>query len=296
MNLNKILRIILTHPLNRSHRFAALLRFVKWQLCARYWGNPLVVPFIDQTRLMGRKGVVNVSGAFYLGLVELEWAGFFLHALNDQDIVYDIGANIGTYSVIAAGICGARVVAVEPVQGTFDLLMDNISLNRLHERVIAIRAAVSGDEGQLRVTDGLDAANHVAAGPTTPGQIVKAVTLDGIMQQHQLLPTALKIDVEGFESEVIRGASRFLESRSLHSVLVELRGHGARYGFNEWEIHRSLTNRGFTAVSYDPFTRMFTPHPTKDEGLGDMLYLRDVRLMQGRVKLAPKRRLVNGFL
>jgi FkbM family methyltransferase len=239
---------------------------------------------------------VNASGAFYLGLVEPEWAGFFLHALNDRDIVYDVGANIGTYSVIAAGVCGARAIAVEPVQKTYDLLMDNISINRIHDKVIAIRAAVSGQEGQLRVTDDLDAANHVDTGPTGSGRVVEAVTLDRIMLKYQWQPTTLKIDVEGFETEVLRGASQVLDSPSLQSILVELRGHGARYGFNEWEIHCSLTDRGFTPVAYDPFARVFTSHPRKPGGLGDMLYLRDVPLMQGRVKSAPVRRLVNGSL
>jgi len=73
--------------------------------------------------------------------------------------------------------------------------------------------------------------------------------------------------------------------------MIELRGHGVRYGFDESAIDRRIRSLGFTACDYDPLSRNITARRT--ENLGDMLYIRDIPKTQARVESAP-RYLING--
>jgi hypothetical protein len=65
----------------------------------------------------------------------------------------------------------------------------------------------------------------------------------------------MKIDVEGFEANVIQGAPALLVQPLLQAVLIELNGLGARYGFSDADIHARLLDFGFHPVRYEPFDR-----------------------------------------
>jgi len=75
--------------------------------------------------------------------------------------------------------------------------------------------------------------------------------------------------------------------------MIELRGHGLRYGFDERAIDKQIRSLGFTACEYDPLARDITVKSTDD--LGDMLYIRDVSKARERVASA-RRYLINGKL
>src|SRR5665811_2635102 len=79
--------------------------------------------------------------------------GFLLHMLQPDDVLYDIGANIGTYTVIGS-ICGARVVAVEPAPETYSMLLDNIHLNRIETLVKAARVGLAASESTMAFSYG----------------------------------------------------------------------------------------------------------------------------------------------
>lgn len=82
---------------------------------------------------------------------------------------------------------------------------------------------------------------------------VKVDSLDNILGGR--MPTMIKIDVEGFETEVIRGGALTFNSTSLMAVLIELNGSGQRYGFSEQAIRDSFVDRGFAPYRYNPFDR-----------------------------------------
>ena len=65
----------------------------------------------------------------------------------------------------------------------------------------------------------------------------------------------LKIDVEGFETEVISGAHSILQKQDLRCVLMELAGYGKRYGFDENALRQRMADLDFESCRYDPFTR-----------------------------------------
>lgn len=286
----RTLRHYLEHPLGRRNRGATLMRILRWQLGSRLLGAQAAVPFVDRSRLLVGTGMHGATGNVYVGLMEFEDMAFVLHLMREGDQFLDVGANVGVYSILAASR-GARVLAVEPVPDTYEQLLDNIHLNRFQERIEARRVGVGKGAGELRFSIGSGPTNHVlTAGESTDHSVTVAVdTLDAIAAGSA--PTMLKIDVEGFEANVIAGAARLLNEPSLQAVLIELNGLGARYGFNDDDIHNELLTAGFSPASYEPFARRLTPldgHRTS----GNTLYVRPSAALEQRLREAPAVRVV----
>lgn len=103
----RAVRAMLRHPLGRVSRRKTLARFVRWQVGSRLLGNAAVMPFVADAQLLVRTGMQGATGNLYVGLLELEPMGFVLHVLKRDELLLDVGANVGVYSILAAG-GGAR--------------------------------------------------------------------------------------------------------------------------------------------------------------------------------------------
>ena len=272
LRLADVLRFILNHPLNRGQRLRALGRFLRWQVGGRLAPGPVIIPFVEQTRIVARPGVMGATGIYYTGLYEFEEMAFVLHALRPGDRFVDVGAHIGAFSVLAAGAAGAECLAIEPVPASFAYLQENIALNGLSAKIRAVNAGIACQAGRLRFTTGKGAANGVVPQTSSATHFQSALQLTATIEVDVLpldaltadfAPTIIKIDVEGYEHEVIAGAAQTLADERLLAILIELRGHGARYGFDEDTIHQRLMAAGFKPYSYSP------PVYDKGKGRGD---------------------------
>jgi FkbM family methyltransferase len=147
------------------------------------------------------------------------------------DVLYDVGANIGSYTLIAAAQPAERlrVVAVEPGYASYAALCDNVALNGFGDTVTPLPVVLSdrtglADLSYRSVEPG--AAEHLPEpdGPAAYRQPVLSFRLDDLVSQIGLpAPTLLKIDVDGAEAPVLAGAPLTLASPGLRSVLVEVR-------------------------------------------------------------------------
>jgi FkbM family methyltransferase len=133
--------------------------------------------------------------------------------LGPGDIFIDVGSNIGTYTIWAAEQ-GADVIALEPAQDTFELLKGNIALNGY--RVEAIQAAAGAASGTARFTSGRDCGNRLDPAGSVE---VPVVTLDAIIGDRTV--AGLKIDVEGFELDVLLGCGRALSEQRIMLIQLE---------------------------------------------------------------------------
>lgn len=150
--------------------------------------------------------------------------------LRENDVLYDIGANIGAYALIAAkAITGpVRIVAIEPGFANFASLCENIVLNGVGERVTAL-PIVLGERtrlGSLNYADvSAGAALHTLDGEGDGGyrQAVLIYGLDDLLRTFDLpAPTLVKLDVDGSEAAVLAGARETLRRPELRSVVVEV--------------------------------------------------------------------------
>jgi FkbM family methyltransferase len=152
---------------------------------------------------------------------EAEALGAFLFQLRPDDVVWDVGASVGVFSVHAAGTA-RRVVAFEPDPATFHRLQQNVLLNGFGAKIDCRMEAVGDKAGPIGLrTDGLAGAAPSVADLGRHSGAVDAVmtTIDALVERGLPPPTVLKIDIEGAEILALRGARALLASSSAPRVL-----------------------------------------------------------------------------
>jgi FkbM family methyltransferase len=283
MLIFNILKFIYHHPFNADYRAGAILRFLKWQLNCRINPFPIIYPYTENSRLIIQKGLTGATGNLYCGLMEYEDMAFLLHFLRPGDWFVDIGANIGSYTILASAEIMANTIAIEPISSTFKHLIDNISVNQIGGKVKALNIGLGSETGKLRFTKAHDTVNHVATENEPDTLEVAVSTLDTLLAA-EVCPVLLKIDVEGFETEVLKGADNTLADPTLKAIIIELNGSGKRYGYDELAIHQKLLGFGFTPVQYHPRAKQLKQIATP--GTHNTIYVRDKEFVEARVKAA----------
>lgn len=282
------LRFLMRHPLTADRPAQALVRYLRWQVGSRIGPGPVAVAFVNDARLLVRRGMTGATGNIYTGLHEFEDMAFLLHALRAEDLFVDVGANIGSYTVLAAKVVGARVIAFEPIGSTFASLRDNIALNDVGGRVEALAACVGSSAGTVRMSANLDTVNHVLTpGASAPeaGVEVPVVSLDE--QLAGRAPFLMKIDVEGYELEVLKGAARTLANPALHAVIMEINASGERYGRGDAELEAVMREHGFGAHRYEPFERRLASQLPGQHSGANTIFVRQPDVVRGRLRSAP---------
>jgi len=288
MSLIKTIKFVTSHPLNREHKLESMLRFAKWQIGSRLVPGEIVYDWINGSKFFVKTGEHGLTGNIYTGLLEFQDMAFLLHVLRSEDLFVDVGANVGSYSILACSVVGARGVAFEPVRSAWLRLVDNMRLNRLDEKLRCINKGVGATQGHLAFSTDSDATNHVLATSEQVSSMttVEVTSLDAAL--HAESPALIKIDVEGYETAVMEGAQAILAKQSLHSVIMELNGSGERYGFDEVRVLELMFKHGFEAYSYNPLNRSLTNLAGKDLTKDNTLFIRDKSLVMERLRSSAK--------
>ena len=124
-------KLLYCHPLAKRNRFASLSRMIRWQLSTRIHPLPTVIPYIEDTSLIVERGMHGATGNYYFGLHEFSDMSILFHFLRPSDTFLDVGANIGSYTVLASGVCKAKSISLEPAPSTFEHLLKNIRHNSI---------------------------------------------------------------------------------------------------------------------------------------------------------------------
>ena len=163
--------------------------------------------------------MTGATGNIYVGLHEFTDMMLPLHFLREGDLFLDIGANVGSYTVLASGVCQAETWSFEPDPGTVRHLRRNIEINNLDGRVTVYELALGDAESEISFTIGLDTMNKVAAVGDKNVRSVRQQQLDTLIGEYQ--PVMIKMDVEGYEEEVFRGAQALLANKCLKVIELE---------------------------------------------------------------------------
>ena len=182
----------------------------------------------------------------------IDWIETFI---KPGDVLFDIGANVGAYSLVAAkfGQGKIKVYSFEPGFMTFPQLCKNVIINDCTDSIIPLQIALS-EETNLEV---FNYHNLIAGGAMhtlgpaidykgdaftpTVRQSVLAFTIDDLVERFPIpTPNHIKLDVDGIEFGILRGAKHSLESPELKSVILELEETSRESG----EITEYLTGKG----------------------------------------------------
>jgi len=162
----------------------------------------------------------------------------FKQKIGPGDIVIDIGANVGVYTLLAAKLVGTlgKVFSFEPDQIAFLNLKKNVDYNH-HNNVILIDKAVSSKTGSalFSVSNELATDNHLVKDTNSfqKNVQVKTISLDEFCERKSIKPKIIKIDIEGGEFEALKGMKNLCENNSELILFLE---------FNPKIMYREGTN------------------------------------------------------
>ena len=269
-----ISRFLSRHPLTRHELLKAWIRFAGWQIRSRLH-EEVLFPWVGGQFLAVRRGMTGATGNIYAGLHEFPDMMVVLHFLRKGDLFLDIGANVGSYTVLSAGVCQARTWAFEPDPNTMKHLKRNIAINRLDDRVLIYECALGATRDEILFTSGLDTTNKVVTGDNknTNTVLIHQERLDYITDSIYT-PNMMKIDVEGYEENVLKGSLKTVENEALKVIELET--------VSPW-IEDMLLANCFHRVYYDPFSRKL--HDQKPMALqsSNSLYVRDLSFVSARL-------------
>ncbi len=235
----------------------------------------LIVPVEDESNVVA---MVETAGRLEPGTLGVACA-----LAVEGGLAVDVGAHLGTFTVPLARRVGPRglLVAVEPTPRTAGALRRTLALNGLQDRVALHECAAGGEEGRALL--------HVAAvgshnsllplGDEDVGEIEVAVrTLDAIVPE-QRPACVVKIDAEGMELEVVRGAGRLLAESPRAGVIAEFGpSHLARVGVSVADWLGAFQAHGFAPWEIEEASGRL--RPLRQAGLDtvfslNLLWLRD---------------------
>jgi FkbM family methyltransferase len=176
--------------------------------------------------LAGKRWIVgSATHGAWLGTYEYTKQRLFARSIRRGDTIFDLGANVGFYTLIAALSTGERgkVFAFEPVPRNLDFLRRHLHHNTV-ANVEVLEAAVSDASG-LAAFETYDSPAIGRIGASGRLQ-VRTVALDELVAEGRVpAPDVIKIDIEGGELRALEGAKRILEQRH---PLIFLATHGSK--------------------------------------------------------------------
>lgn len=177
-----------------------------------------------------------------------------LHHVRPDDVFYDVGANVGTYTcLVGSALTGGEVVAFEPYPPNAERLRENVARNDVDATVLPIALSAGSGEARLSVVDTTNPGTQESTLDTDDRERNRTVTTvpvpvergDAVVRERDLAPpTVVKIDAEGAAPAVIDGFEGTLERDGCRLLCVEPHGNRA-------EIEESLGELGFD-VGYVP--------------------------------------------
>lgn len=247
--LNDRYQKIKAHPLSSKNPFLGLLRYLSFNFVQNLFPRRRVYNWINGLKFYARKGDAGIVGNIYYGLMDYEESQFLLQRLKKDDLFVDVGANVGHYTLLAAGICKANVISIEPIPDTYEKLKSNINLNNLSSRIKLLNIGLSDKKGTLYFLKNKDVMNKVTYIENVNNIKVNVSTLNSILTDKKI--TFLKIDVEGFEFFVLKGANNILKQESLKYLIIEFNGSGQYFGVSDEEVFNYIKNFNFEPVTFD---------------------------------------------
>ena len=261
----------------------------------RIRNTPLsVVSHIGRGLRMRLHGDSLLCEMLYAGSFEVETRGFFEAFLREGDCFLDVGANVGLYTLVAARIIGrtGHVHAFEPCTTTFARLRENVRLNRL-DNVSCHQVALSHENACAELTlakDGFDAWNSLGRpymGEAAGRETVTTVTLDAFVREHGLAGrvTAIKIDVEGWENQVLAGAEELLAADDAPILCIEFTEEAAQLSDSSCAaLYERLERLGYRMYSVGPKRDDLQPFPARaDFPNVNLLATKDLAAVQARL-------------
>lgn len=248
---------ILNHPCNKGSKLTAFARIIWWKLNQLLFHMPAVVQMTHEAKCLCYPESSYGGMVVYTRFPEYHDMNFIYKMVRPGDIFFDIGASIGTYSLIAASkISSGKVYAFEPTASSLNILNQNILLNNFEAKIEVVAKVASDIDGYEFFALCKDSEeNHIcySAGKREGGELeIASVRLDTFVSECRLsYVDIVKIDVEGAEYKVLQGLEAYLTCGKVGTLLIELNPNSRLFGVRPSDIFQFLGIRGYAMYHFE---------------------------------------------
>jgi len=223
-------------------------------------GRVFLVKNSDGNLMTARPSLYDDVVALFGRIEEKKIETLFADECRQGSTILDVGAHIGRYVLLAADRVGmsGKVIACEPHPANFSILLRNIELNR-HTNVIPKNVALSAEDGVAQLSLGDDSGLHSIVynqESTSREKLgVKSSTIDSLLKELRVERVSLcKIDVEGAELLVLKGAEYSLKERKIEQFICEV-----HKGIRLDQVEQFFRKWGFLTETFRNFVRSYYP-------------------------------------
>lgn len=239
MKIFKQLKKILDHPLNYNRKIITIGKIVWWKINQIFFRIPAIIQITTDAKLVCYPQSSYGSFVVYANFPEYEEMKFIQDIVTDGDVVLDVGANIGSISILAASK-GEKVsvFAFEPTEKLLPLIRENIGVNQFEKRIMVFQTAVSDKNGNVSfVLKKESEVNHIDTNNSKNSVSINSITLDSFAKQNRINKIdLLKVDVEGAEMLVFRGSKRLLQNNQVRIILFEVNKNSLQFGYSAQQL------------------------------------------------------------
>lgn len=246
----------------------AIFKYLKWQIIKKLNLFPVKI-LVSKTIIEIKNKEISLEGGtkiYTQGMYDYNNMSLVQQVLSNRyNTFVDIGTNIGLYSLIASEIETAKIFSFEPHPYTYNLFIDQIKLNH-RKNITALNKALSDFNGHVKFTNvNGSSVNKIVLNNSENNLIsVESCKASNFIKEFNANPEIVKIDVEGFELEVLKGFENDINRVKI--FLIEI-------SKNEKEVHSLLIQNNFIGpYCYNAKKRMFLNH-IKEITIEDPIYI-----------------------
>ena len=277
LNILKFLKIIINHPLNVNNKFESLLRFFSFNL-KKILKKKIIFSWVEESKLIYDNTKIEklsqrqIKLNYYLGMAECKDMIFLIHCLKKDDIFIDCGANLGLYTILASKVIGSDTIAFEPHPETVKKFVSLLNINNITSKVKIIPKAVGDKIDKANFSNRNDALrrkiiqeknyekdNVIQVGMTTLDYELKDIRKDFI----------IKMDLEGYEYNALKGALSILQYKNLKAIIIEINKDKHN------SINQLLYTFNFFPIEYYPQKRQIKISEENSENKLNLIFIRD---------------------
>ena len=283
LNILKLLKIIINHPLNVNNKFESLLKFFFFNL-KKILKKKIIFSWVEESKLIYDNTKIEklsqrqIKLNYYLGMAEYKDMIFLIHCLKKDDIFIDCGANLGLYTILASKVIGSDTIAFEPHPETVKKFVSLLNINNITSKVKIIPKAIGDKIDKANFSNRKDALrrkiiqekdyekdNVIQVEMTTLDYELKDIRKDFI----------IKMDLEGFEYNALKGATAILQNKNLKAIIVE-----NNQPTEKSSINQLLSKFNLFPIEYFPQKREININKDNLEHKLNLIFIRDLEKIQ----------------
>ena len=264
-----------------------IIKNITYRYILKVFNLNIVFWWINDSKLSVQKNDHGLIGNLYWGLEDFQEMSFMLHYLREDDNFFDVGSNLGAYTILASSVIKCKSYAFEPLPETFERLIKEIKINKIEHLVELHNLGISSKSEWLYFTSNLGCMNRVNNDKYNKNKNLKKIKV--IALDEKFNPdknTLIKIDVEGYEKYILDGGKDFFSNKNVKVLIIEINGLSKYYGIEDYMIDKQIREFGFKPIIYNPINRQIDN--IKIIKPGNTIYIKDFKEASIRCKEAKK--------